>query len=107
MSDDHELEDVRAQVRDNALFSPRVSARIDALRASVHAQLRQRGIDPTSPEFEQTWLVAGGALAQLLLSPEAAEMLASIANDEQRGGIAALLLWSAGISPHETEAVSG
>jgi hypothetical protein len=101
------LEDVRAQVRDNALFSPGVSARIDALRASVHAQLRQRGIDPTSPEFEQIWLVAGGALAQLLLSPEAAEMLASIANDEQRGGIAALLLWSAGISPHETEAVSG
>jgi hypothetical protein len=71
----------------------------------VHGQLRDRGIDPTSPECERVWVVAGGTLAQLLLSPEAADILANIANDEQRGGIAALLLWSAGISPYHGERV--
>jgi hypothetical protein len=88
-------------VRDSELFSPAVNAQVDALRASEHEQLRQRGIEPASRRCKQMWLVAGGALAQLFLSPEAAHMLASIADDEQRGGIAALLLWSAGISPHD------
>jgi hypothetical protein len=69
MSEQHDeverdLADGRAQVRDSELFSPAVTARIDALRPSVHAQLRQRAIDPASLECEQTWLVAGGALAQ-------------------------------------------
>jgi hypothetical protein len=100
---DDELADVRAQVRDSEPFSPAVTAQVDALHTSVHEQLQRRGIHPASRECEQTWLVAGGALAQLLLSPGAADMLASIANDEQRGGIAALLLWSAGISPHRVE----
>jgi hypothetical protein len=95
-----ELADVRAQVRDSELFSPAVVAQIDALRASVHQQLRERGIDPTSPECKQTWLVAGGTLGQLLASKETIALLASLADDEQRGGIAALLLWSGGIAPH-------
>jgi hypothetical protein len=97
---DDELADVRAQVRDSQLFSPAVTAQIDALRAAVHEQLRERGIDPASPECEQTWLVAGGTLGRLLASPETTALLAGVAADEQRGGIAALLLWSAGISPH-------
>jgi hypothetical protein len=77
-----------------------VTAQIGALRASVHEQLRQRGIDPTSPECEQTWLLAGGTLGRLLASPETTALPASVADDEQRCGIAALLLWAAGISPH-------
>jgi hypothetical protein len=32
-------------------------------------------------------------------------MLAERDDDEQRGGIAALLLWSAGISPHSAKVV--
>ena len=78
-------------------------APIDALRASVHEQLRARGIDPASRECEQTWLVAGGTLGRLLASPETTTLLASVADDEQRGGIAALLVWSAGISAHPSE----
>jgi hypothetical protein len=78
--------------------SPRRSTRC---ARRLHEQLRQRGIDPTSSECEQTWLVAGSTLGRLLASPETIALLANIADDEQRGGIAAFLLWSAGISPHE------
>ena len=105
MIDDDELEAVRAQVRDSRLFSPSVTAQTDALRASVHEQLRERDIDPTSPECEQTWVVAGGVVAQLLASPETMALLASVDNDEQRAGIAALLFWNSGISPHPAEPV--
>jgi hypothetical protein len=98
---DAELAEVRAQMRDSELFSPAVIAQIDGLRATVHEQLRQRGVDPASPECEQTWLVAGGTLGRLLASPETMALLANVADDEQRGGIGAFLLWSAGISPHE------
>jgi hypothetical protein len=98
---DDELADARAQVSDSELFSPAVTSQIDALRASVHEQLRRRGIDATSPECEQTWLVAGATLGRLVASPEPTALLANLSNDEQRAGIAALLLWSAGISPHE------
>jgi len=103
MSD--ELEDVRAQVRESELFSPRVSAQLDALRASVHEQLRDRGIDPSSEneEVELIWMVAGGALAQLLASTETMDMISSILDDEQRAAIAAHLLWAVGISPHKTQ----
>lgn len=97
-----ELDEVRAQLQNSELFSPAVIAQLDALRASVHEQLRDRGIDPASPECEQTWLVAGGTLGRLLASAETITLLASVADDEQRSGIAALLMWSAGISPHES-----
>lgn len=106
MSDEHELEDVRAQVRDGALFSPSVTAQIDALRASEHEQLRERGIDPTSPECERMWVVAGGVVGRLLASPDTTALLASQKDDEQRGGVCALLVWSAGISPHRAETVT-
>lgn len=43
-----ELNDVRAQLQNSELLSPGVLAQIDALRASVHEQLRARGIDPSS-----------------------------------------------------------
>lgn len=101
MSD--ELKDVRAQLQNSELFSPGVLAQIDALRASVHEQLRARGIDPTSEEYELTWMVAGGTLAQLLASTETMDMLCGLMDDVRRAAIAANLFWSAGISPHETE----
>ena len=106
MSD--ELNDVRAQLQTSELFSPGVLAQIDALRASVHEQLRARGIDPTSEneEFELTWMVAGGTLAQLLASKETMDMLSNIADDEQRAAIAAHLLWASGISPHAAQSMS-
>lgn len=105
MIDDDELDAVRAQVRDSQLFSPAFTAQIDALRASVHEQLRERDIEPTSPEYERTCVVAGGVVAQLLGSPETMALLASVDNDEQRAGIAALLFWSSGISAHPAESV--
>jgi hypothetical protein len=46
---------------------------------------------PGRRECEQTWLVAGGSVAQLLASPATTALLASLA-DKQRGGIAALLM---------------
>jgi hypothetical protein len=104
--DDHELETVRAQVRDGSLFSPAVTVQIDALRASVHRQLRERGIDPTSPECERMWLVAGGVVGRLLASPETTALLAGQKDDEQRASLAALVMWSAGISPHESAEVA-
>lgn len=73
-------------MRDGSLFSPGIVAQIDALRASVREQLRQRGIDATSPECEHTWLVAGGTLGRLAASPETTALLASVADDEQRPG---------------------
>src|SRR5688500_9868142 len=100
MSDEHELEDVRAQVRDNALLSPAVVAQIDALRASVHEQLRERGIDPASPECEHSMVVAGGIVGQLLASPDTTAMLSNMADDGQRGSFSALLFWKSCISPH-------
>ena len=103
MRDEHELEDVRSQMRDNALFSPGVTAQIDALRASVHAQLRERDIEPTSAECERMWVVAGGVVGQLFASPETTAMLANINNDAQRGGIASLLFWKSGISAYRSE----
>lgn len=103
MSD--ELEDVRAQLQQSELFSPGVTAQIDALRASVHEQLQARGIKPSSKEFELTWMVAGGTLAQLLASTETIDMISNIVDDEARGAIAAHLLWASGISPHPTAEV--
>jgi hypothetical protein len=76
---------VRAQVRDSELFSPAVTAMLDALRASVHQQLRGRGIDPTSTECGQTLMVAGGTIGQLLASKETTALLASIDNDSIPG----------------------
>ena len=97
---DAELEVVRSQVRDNELFSPAVTAMLDTLRASVHERLRQRGLDPTSSECEHVMVVAGGMVGQLLASPDTTAMLAGMPDDEQRGGLAALLFWQSSISPH-------
>jgi hypothetical protein len=66
---DHDLE-AAAQVRDGALFSPGLVAQIDALRASVHEHLRQRGIDAASTECEHAMVVAGGVAGQLRASPD-------------------------------------
>lgn len=101
-----ELEDVRAQLRESELFSPGVTAQLDALRASVHEQLTARGIKPSSKEFELIWMVAGGTLAQLLVSTETMDMIANIADDVQRAAIAAHLLWASGISPHAAQTMS-
>lgn len=95
-----ELNEVRAQLQDSQLFSPAVLAQLDALRASVHEQLRDRGIDPTSRDYEAAMVVGGGAVAQFLASPTTTLMLANVAHDVQRGGVAALLFWLASISPH-------
>ena len=67
-----------------------MTAQIDALRASVY-ELRERGIDPTSEEYELTWMVAGGPLAQLRASEATIEMISNIDDDVQRGALAA---WS-------------
>ena len=103
MSD--ELNDVRAQLQNPELFAPGVFAEIDALRASVHEQLRARGIGHESPEYERTWLFAGGVKGQLLASPQTTHMLAGIENDDHRGAMASLLFWNSDISPHPAEAV--
>ncbi len=61
MSDElnNDLNDVRKTLQDSELFSPGVTAQIDALRASVHEQLKKLGIDPTSEVCELIWMVAG------------------------------------------------
>ena len=56
----NDLDDVRKTLRDSELFSVAVTAKIDALRASVHEQLKKLGIDPTSEVCELIWMVAGG-----------------------------------------------
>lgn len=98
-----ELDEVRAQLQDSTLFSPAVLAQLDGFRASVHEQLRARGVDPTSEEFELIWMVAGGTLAQLIASDATTEILSGIDNAVHRGAVGAHLLWSAGISPHPIE----
>jgi hypothetical protein len=52
------------------------------------------------------WLVAGGVVGRLLASPETTGMIAGQKDDEQRGGLAALLMCCAGISLHHVERVS-
>ena len=107
MTDD--LDDVRQQIQAE-LYSPGVTAQIDAFRASIHEQLIALGIDPSSEnrEFELTWMVSGGALAQLLASQDTCALLIGLLQDDvKRGALAAHLFWSAGISPHETEKLSG
>ena len=100
-----DLADVRAQIaRCSELFSPATMVGLDALRASMHEQLaRTMSVKPTDSAVERTWLAAGGAVGQLIASPETFTVLSAIDDDTTRGGIAALLLWSAGISPHEAE----
>jgi hypothetical protein len=51
--------------------------------------------------------IAGVVMGRLLAHPNTATIFAMIEDDNHRGQLASLLLWSAGISPHETEAVSG
>ena len=105
-----ELEIVRFQLQE-PLFSVATSARIDALRASAHHQLEERGIDPSSEnqEFELTWMVAGGIVAELLSSDSVMAMLADVPADDtdsraaRRGAMAAHLFWATGISPHPIE----
>lgn len=101
-----ELEEVRQTLQDSTLFSPGVTAQIDAHRASVHQQLRDRGIDPSSEkneEFELTWMVAGAAVGQLIASEQTTSMLNRLIQDVERGAIAAHLFWASGISPHPVE----
>lgn len=99
-----ELEEVRRTLQDSTLFSPGVTAQIDAHRAFVHQQLRDRGIDPSSEneEFELIWMVAGAAMGQLIASEQTTSMLNGLIQDVERGAIAARLLWASGISPHES-----
>lgn len=103
MSDNHDdverdLTDVRAQIaRCGELFSPATMAGLDALRASTHEQLeRTMHVNPSERAVERTWLTAGGAVGQLLASPETFALLSAIPGDETRGGVAAVLLWAAG-----------
>jgi hypothetical protein len=65
------------------------------------------GVESDAEDPRYTWLVAGGTLGRLLASPETTALLPSVADDEQRGGMAALMLWAAGISPIREEAVPG
>ena len=97
-----ELAEVRAQMANaNAnVYPPGVVAEIDALRASVHEQARERGIDPTSPEFERMWLVAGAVIGQLLASAQTTRMLCGIDNDVHRGAMGSLLFWNCGITAY-------
>jgi hypothetical protein len=105
MSDElnNDLDDVRKTLRDSELFSVGVTAKIDALRASVHEQLRARGIDPTSEECELIWMVAGGTVGQLIASESTVSMLNGLIQDVERGAIAAHLFWASGITPHPSE----
>ena len=48
-------------------------------------------------------MIAGGTLAQLLVSTETMDMLSNIADDVQRAAIAAHLLWASGISSYKSE----
>jgi hypothetical protein len=81
-------------------------AGLDALRAPTHEQLeRTMHVNPSHRAVERTWLTAGGAVGQLLASPEIFKVLSAIPDDNTRGGVAALLLWAAGISPHHVETV--
>ncbi|MGI8519134.1 MAG: hypothetical protein ACR2MC_00750 [Actinomycetota bacterium] len=108
MNDDHnnDLELVRKTLRDSTMFSPSVTAQIDALRASVHEQLTALGIDPHSRECEQVW-VAGGALAQMIASDNVPPLFSSISGNQERGAVAANLFWASGISPYPTEKLPG
>ncbi|MCA1701818.1 MAG: hypothetical protein LC808_00520 [Actinobacteria bacterium] len=113
MTGDHDeverdLADVRAQIaRVAEFFSPATMAGLDALRASTHEQLeRTMRVNPQDSAVECTWLTAGGAVGQLLASPETFKVLSAIDDDETRGGVAALLLWAAGISPLPAETVT-
>ncbi len=103
-----DLADVREQIARLAeLFSPATMAGIDALRASTHEQLeRTMHVNPSHRVVERTWLTAGGAVGQLIASPETFKVLSAIDDDKTRGGIAALLLWGAGISPLPAEPVA-
>jgi hypothetical protein len=75
---------------------------------STHEQLENTmHINPADRAVERTWLTAGGAVGQLLASPETFKVLSAIEDDNTRGGVAALLLWAAGISPLPAETVSG
>jgi hypothetical protein len=62
-------------------------------------------VNPSHRAVERTWLTAGGAVGELLASPEIFKVLSAIPDDNTRGGVAGLLLWTAGISPHYIETV--
>jgi hypothetical protein len=80
---------------------------LDALRASTHEQLeRTMRVDPSDRTVERTWLTATGDVGQLLASPETFKVLSAIDDDATRGGVAALLLWAAGISPLPADTVT-
>lgn len=104
---ERDLADVRAQIaRCGELFSPATMAGLDALRASTHEQLeRTMHVYPSDRAVECSWLTAGGAVGQLISSPETFAMLSAIPDDTTRGGVAALLMWAAGISPLASEEV--
>jgi len=105
---ERDLADVRAQIaRCSELFSPATMAGLDAMRASTHEQLvRTMGVKPSDSAVERTWLTAGGAVGQLIASPETFTVLSAIDDDTTRGGVAALLLWAAGISPLSKQSVT-
>ena len=105
---ERDLADVRAQIaRLSELFSPATMAGLDALRASTHEQLQTTmRVDPSHRAVERTWFTAGGAVGQLLASPETFKGLSAIPDDNTHGGVVALLPWAAGISPLPTETVA-
>jgi hypothetical protein len=102
---DAELNEVRNQIAtsNTDVFPPGIVAEIDNERAWLHDELRQRGLDPESPEFERTWLVGGAVIARLIASPNTTRLLANIENDNHRAHLASLLFWCPGISPHHVE----
>jgi hypothetical protein len=63
-------------------------------------------VNPQHRTVERTWLTAGGAVGQLLASPETFTVLSAIDDDNTRGGGAALLLWAAGMSSLPAETVT-
>jgi hypothetical protein len=105
---ERDLADVRAKIARLAeLFSPATMAGVEALRASTHEQLETTmHLNPQDSAVERTWLTAGGAVGQLLASPATFKVLSAIPDDNTRGGVVALLLWAAGISPLPTETVA-
>lgn len=112
MNDDpnNDLDLVRETLQNSELsemFSPAVTAQIDALRASVHEQLKERNIKPGSREFELIWMVAGGTVGQLIASDNVTQLFYGIHKDDERGAIAARLFWASGISAYPTEKLPG
>jgi hypothetical protein len=101
-----ELDDVRAQIAtSNAdVFPPAIVADIDNLRAWAHDEARRRGLDPESADFERTCLIAGAVMGRLLVHPNTATMFAGIDNDNHRGHLASLLMWTSCISAQPSEA---